>query len=100
MYLPLPVPGSIYGLILMLLGLCTHIIPLEKVYAPGRFLVDIMPVMFIPAAVALMDSWHSLRAVFFPIAVITVLSTFLVMAVSGLVTQALMRKNGTGEDEK
>lgn len=45
--IPLPVPGSIYGLVLMLLGLCTRIIPLEKVQGTGRFLIEIMPVMFI-----------------------------------------------------
>ena len=54
--IPLPVPGSIYGLVLMLAGLCTGVIPLEKVESTGRFLIEIMPVMFIPAAVGLIDS--------------------------------------------
>lgn len=100
MLIPLPIPGSVYGLILMLLGLVTHIIPLESVQTPGRFLVEIMPVMFIPAAVGLMDSWTSLRAMLLPAVVITLVSTFGVMGVAGRVTQALMRSKSEKEDAK
>ena len=89
--IPLPVPGSIYGLLLMLLGLCTRIIPLENVQGTGRFLIEIMPVMFIPAAVGLIDSWGVLQPMLVPVVVIMVVSTFVVMGVTGHVTQALMR---------
>ena len=48
--LPLPIPASIYGLLLMLAGLCCHIIPMDGVKETGKFLVEVMPLMFIPAA--------------------------------------------------
>ena len=54
--IPLPVPASIYGLLLMLAALCTGVIKLASVREAGKFLIDIMPVMFIPAAVGLLDS--------------------------------------------
>ena len=98
--IPLPVPGSIYGLVLMLAGLCTGIIPLESVQSTGRFLIEIMPVMFIPAGVGLIDSWGVVKPMLVPALVIMVVSTFLVMGVTGCVTQALMRRGqGRGEQE-
>ena len=100
--IPLPVPGSIYGLVLMLLGLCTRIIPLEAVEGTGRFLIEIMPVMFIPAAVGLINSWDVLQPMLAPVTVIMVVSTFVVMGVTGLATQAVMRRNkktGKGDEE-
>ena len=57
--LPLPIPASIYGLLLMLAGLCCHIIPMDEVKETGKFLVEVMPLMFIPAAVGLTESWGS-----------------------------------------
>ena len=51
-----------------------------------------MPVLFVPAAVGLLDSWPSLQAVLLPVSVITVVTTIFVMAVSGLVTQAVIRR--------
>ena len=53
--LPLPVPSSIYGIILMFICLKTGLIPLEEVDETGRFLIEIMPLMFIPAAVGLLE---------------------------------------------
>lgn len=99
-WIPLPIPGSIYGLILMLLGLCTRIIPLEAVESTGRFLIEIMPLMFIPAAVGLMDSWSEMKEVLLPTAVIVLVSTFVVMGAAGWVTQALMRCQRRGGEEK
>lgn len=55
--IPLQIPASIYGLVLMLAALCLHIIPLEAVRDAGKFLVEIMPLMFIPAAVGLTEAW-------------------------------------------
>ncbi len=88
--LPLPVPASIYGLCLMLFLLMTGIIKLEHVKETGLFLVEIMPLMFIPAAVGLIDSWGALQSVIIPVLVITVVVTIVVMVVSGKVTDAVL----------
>lgn len=90
--IPLPIPGSIYGLALMLLALLTGLVRLEQVEGAGRFLIEIMPVMFIPAAVGLMASWDQLQSMLIPAVVIMVISTFAVMAAAGLATQAAMRR--------
>ena len=59
--LPLPVPASIYGLLILLAGLQTKVIPLKAVDEAGGFLIEIMPMLFIPAGVGLMVSWGRLK---------------------------------------
>lgn len=51
LWIPLPIPASIYGLVLLLLGLMSGVIPVERVKDTGAFLIEILPLMFIPAAV-------------------------------------------------
>lgn len=101
--LPLPVPASIYGLLLMLLALCTGVVKLEQVKIAGDFLLDIMPPMFIPAGVGLMSAWVDLKPVLLPVAVITAVTTVFVMVVTGKVSQGVIRgmkrKEGRKETE-
>lgn len=97
--IPLPVPASIYGLVIMLAALCTGVIKLPQIEKTGLFLVDIMAVMFIPAAVGLMDEWGTLRPILIPVSVITVVVTVIVMAVTGWVTQLVIRAGKKSEKE-
>lgn len=92
LFIPLPVPASVYGLIIMLCALCTGILRPVHVKETAAFLIEIMPVMFIPAAAGLLDAWPSLRPVCVPVILITVITTVLVMAVTGRVTQHMIRK--------
>ena len=90
--LPLPIPASIYGLVLMLLGLVRGLIPLAAVKDTAYFLVEIMPLMFIPAGVGLMDSWGNLRPILLPVAIITVVTSITVMGATGLLSQWVIRR--------
>ncbi len=92
--LPLPVPASIYGLVLLLASLLTGVLKLEKIKDVSAFLIEIMPLMFIPAAVGLMDSWSTLGGILVQVIATVVVSTILVMGVSGAVTQRIIRKEG------
>lgn len=92
--IPLPVPASIYGIVLLFLSLKLHLIPREAVRQTSAFLIEIMPLLFIPAAVGLMDAWGELRASWMKYAVMTVVSTIAVLTVSGLITQAVLRHQG------
>lgn len=98
--IPLPIPASIYGLILMLAALKTGVIKLEQVKEAGNFLIEIMPMMFIPAAVGLMVSWNALKAICVPVIIITLVTTVLVMAVTGRVTQFIIRREGKKDNER
>lgn len=90
--LPLPIPASVYGLVLMLAALCTGILKLEQVKDAAAFLIEAMPVMFIPAGVGLMTSWESLQTMLIPVLAITALTTVIVMVVTGRVTQFVIGK--------
>ncbi|WP_033153372.1 CidA/LrgA family protein [Pseudobutyrivibrio ruminis] len=89
--LPLPIPASIYGMVFMFIFLLTGILKLDQVKESGKFLIEIMPVMFIPAGVGLMSSWNVLEPVLIPVSVITVITIFTVMAATGLVSQGIIR---------
>ena len=91
-WIPLPIPASIYGIILLFLCLKLRIISHESVHETGKFLIEIMPLMFIPAGVGLITSWSQLQSFLVPLLVITVVSTFVVMIVTGKVTDFLISK--------
>lgn len=91
MLLPLPVPAGVYGLCLMLLLLCTGVLKVEQVGGAARFLIEIMPVMFVPACVGLMDVYDRILPILLPFAIIILTSTVAVMAVTGRVTQRVIR---------
>lgn len=90
--LPVPVPASIYGIVIMLLCLKTKILSLDSVKETGKFLIEIMPIMFIPAAVGLITVWDVIRPKCVPYIIITIVSTIIVMVVSGCVTQIIIRR--------
>lgn len=89
--IPLPIPASIYGLMFMYIGLLTGIIKLESVKAVSGMLLSVMQLMFIPAAVGLVDLGDVLGPVLVPAAVMIVVTTFGVMAAAGIVARMAMR---------
>ncbi len=97
--LPLPVPAGIYGMALLFALLATGLLPAARVRETGAFLIEIMPLLFIPAAVGLLESWGLLRPLLVPYLVITAVSTAAVMAVSGRVTQAVCRRTRAGREQ-
>lgn len=91
-FIPLPVPASIYGIILLFVCLETGIVKKSDVRGTGKFLIEIMPVMFIPAAVGLLESWDVIKPSCIQFIAVTIISTFAVMAVSGKITQFIIRR--------
>lgn len=98
--LPLPVPASVYGFAILLAGLISGVIHLDHVYEAGKFLIEIMPVMFIPAGVGLLESWNVLAPICGPVLVITLVSTVIVLIISGHVTQAVILKEQKKDSPK
>ena len=96
--IPLPIPASIYGVVLMLALLISGLLKVEQVKTVSSFLVEIMPVMFVPAAVGLMQSYHLLAPSLGAYVVIIIVSTVAVMLVSGRVTQHVIRNKNKKED--
>lgn len=95
--IPLPIPAAIYGLVLLLIALCTGLLKPEKIAETARFLVSIMSVLFIAPTVNILSYWGLIAPKLVPICIIVAASTFLVFTVSGLVTTALLTRKG-GQD--
>lgn len=97
--LPLPIPSSIYGMILLFVSLMTGIIKLDQVENVGKLLIEIMPIMFIPAGVKIMASWSVLEPMIVPVSIITVVVLIVVMIATGRVSQAIIRLDSKKEGE-
>lgn len=92
-FLPFPIPGNIYGMILMFLLLISRRIKLCQVKGVSKFLIDIMPIFFIPSAVGIITTLDELKLIWWKIIIITVVTTIIVMVVSGQITQMIIRKD-------
>ena len=92
--IPFPIPAAIYGLVLMLIALGTGILKTAQVKEVSDFLISIMPVLFVPPAVRILEYWGIIAADVAAIVTIAVTTTFLVFVVSALVTQCIMKKKG------
>lgn len=91
-FIPLPIPASIYGMILLFVALVTGVIKLSAVKETGKFLIDIMPLLFIPATVGLIESWTTMQEFLIAIIVISLVSTIAVAAASGRATQYIINR--------
>ena len=96
--IPLPIPASIYGMVILFTALCTGVIKLPAVKETGHFLVQIMPMMFIPATVGLLDSWDIMQGFLTAIIVIALISTIIVILVSGHATQFIINLKNRGKN--
>ena len=90
--IPLPIPAAIYGIVLLLIALCTGCLKPEALSDTAHFLIGIMPLMFVAPTVNILEHWGVISPNLAVICTITVVSTFVVFIVSGLVTQLLLRK--------
>lgn len=92
LWIPLPVrPGS-YGLLLLLGALCSGIVKLPDVEDFGRFMIEMMPLMFIPGSAGVVEHYKEIMSIIWPFLIAVLLSTVIVMAVTGVVTQRMIRK--------
>ena len=98
--LPLPIPASIYGIVLLFVALELKWVKVKDIRETSSFLIAVMPVMFIPAAVGLIDSWKSIGNSWLEYIIVTVLTTFVVMGVSGWVTQFVIQRNKVQKENK
>ena len=91
---PLPIPAAIYGLVLLLIALATGLLKTSQVSDAANWLISTMPILYVPICVKILEYWGIISQNAVAIITITVLSTFLVFAVSGLVTQWLTKRRG------
>lgn len=83
----LPIPASVYGLLLMVAALKTGVLKLDQVRETGLFLTGIFPLLFVPAAAGVVELGSQLMDLLLPAVLAIVPITALVMAVTGMVAQ-------------
>lgn len=92
--LPFPIPAAIYGLLLMFLAFCLKLLRLEAVKGTGKFLVSILPLLFVVPAVGLMDYWDLIRDHLLQIIIVVAATTVITFGVSGLLTRTFRKEGG------
>ena len=89
--IPLPVPASIYGIILLFLALECKLLRLSAIRETGLFFTEILQITFIPATVGLITVWNLFAEQWLAYTVILIVTTFAVMAAAGKVTEWVLR---------
>ena len=85
--IPFPIPASIYGIMILFVLLERKVLRIDDVREVSDFLIFIMPLLFIPPAVGLIDVWDELRASLTAYATIIIAVTLIVMVSTGRITQ-------------
>ncbi|MDO5100956.1 MAG: CidA/LrgA family protein [Eubacteriales bacterium] len=96
--IPLPIPTSIYGIVLLFIALQTGIIKLAQIEETADFLLGIMPILFVPTAVNIMNSYQSFAHAVWPVLAILLISTVVTMAVTGKLAQWMLSKKTDKEE--
>ncbi len=89
--IPLPIPAAVYGLVLLFAVLCSGLLKLEHIEKTADFLLAIMPLMFIPPAVGIVNLLDILADSWWKIVIICIATTFTTIAITGHTAQALVR---------
>lgn len=90
--LPIPVPASIYGIILLFIALMKGWIQVKEIREVSVFLIAVMPVMFIPSAVGLVDAWPMISHSVVKYLALIFITTIITLASAGFVTQLVLRR--------
>ena len=85
--IPFPIPASIYGIMLLFLLLERKVLRIDDIREVSDFLIFIMPLLFIPSAVGLIDVWDELRTSLTAYVTIIIVVTLIVMVSTGRITQ-------------
>lgn len=91
---PLPIPASVYGLVLLFAALCLKLVKLEQVKDAGGFLTSILPILFVSPVVGILENWVLIKDAVLPMFLLAVATTATTFGISGRVTQWLMKKEG------
>ena len=94
--LPLPVPASVYGLVLLFLALCLGLVKVEQVKRAGSFLISLLPLLFVAPTVGIAEQWELIAPRLLPIGLLLLGSTVLTFGIAGGAVQRFLRKGGGG----
>lgn len=91
-FLPMPMPASAIGLILLFIALSTKIVKVEQVEGLGNKLISIISFLFVPAAISVINSLGILSTSGLQIMLIIIVATVILLAIAGWSTQVFLKK--------
>lgn len=94
--IPLPVPASVYGLVLMFGALYFGVVRVEQVKETSDFFIDLMPLMFVTPAIAILTHFAAVRRIIFQFTAVAVISTLVSIGAAGLAAQFVIRRGRRG----
>ncbi|MDE6478055.1 MAG: CidA/LrgA family protein [Alphaproteobacteria bacterium] len=89
-FIPLPIAGSIYGLILLFIALVTGIVKLSWVADVADWLHGIMSLFFVAPAVAIIGIWGDIADIWPMLVILLVVAYLVTMVTTGVTAQALI----------
>lgn len=95
---PLPIPASVYGLVLLFGALCLKLIRLPWVKPTAGFLVSLLPVLFVSHVAGIVEHWSAIRPQIWGICLLILSTTVMTFGVSGSLAQLLRRKGGKNRE--
>lgn len=96
----LPVPASVYGIIILLILLCSRLIDADSIRPTANLLIELMPIMFVPAIVSPVNCYDTLLSFIVPFVIIFAVSTVLVMLTTGTAAQWMIRHERRRENDR
>ena len=96
--IPLPIPASVYGLLLLFAALSLKLVKVENVKATASFLVSILPVLFVSHVAGIVEHWSAIQPQIWGICLLIVSTTAITFGVSGGLAQFLRRTGGTDHE--
>jgi len=93
-FIPLPIAGSIYGLLLLFIALCLHIVKLEWVADIADWFHGVMALFFIAPAVAVIDIWSEIHSIWYYLVLLLVITYVVTMVITGKTADYFLERGG------
>ncbi|KTT79442.1 antiholin-like murein hydrolase modulator LrgA [Mammaliicoccus sciuri] len=90
-FMPIPMPASVIGLVLMFIALTTGVIKLEQVEAVGTALTNNIGFLFVPAGISVINSLGILSTSPILIILLIIISTILLLVCTGIFSQMIIK---------
>ena len=99
-FIPIPMPASVIGLVLLFIALCTGIVKLGQVESVGTALTNNISFLFVPAGISVINSLPILSKSPVLIILLIIISTILLLISTGFASQLLVTKSLFPSKEK
>lgn len=90
--IPVSIPASVYGIVLLFLALWIRLVKVEQVKTVGGFLTSILPVFFVSPVVGILENWALIKGAVLVIFLLVAASTAATFVISGRITQRIAEK--------